>query len=284
MVMAARRWSCGISSVRPIRLLLVVLILLLTSGKALELRTKLGENVESFEDAQRAAKAMNNKQDDGVDAPESAVKNIFEELDKWNQETSSSELLESLETVENAISRLSEHLSGEEKMQFGEIMQVLGQDMANLIPEELQLEDYSIEEALAQFELIRDTLKNMIYLLDNPEAYEAALEKVNKVIETELTPEERDRLEAQFYDAVSQSEEMQKAFTSLQDNPENLQDLDAILQESLQLFANVSESQNFADGFAPKEQEACKSKSHEAEDVHSHQKHPQKNSKWANKV
>ncbi len=286
MVMADRRWSGGIYPLPPIRwLLLVVLILLLTSGKALELRSKLVENVESFEDAQRAAKVMNRKSD-GVEAPESAVRNMLGELDYLNQEISSSELLEALERVESLISRLSERFSdddGEEKMQLGEIIQALEPDAANLIPIELKLEEHSIKDALAMFELSRDTLKNMIYLLDNPGAYEEALKEVNKLIETEITPEDLDRFEAQLNDTLSLDEEMKEALTSYQDDPELLQELEDWLQESLPFFANESELQNFAH-FAPKAQETCKSKSLEDQDVLSNRKFPQKSSAWAQKV
>ncbi len=291
MVIAVRRWCGGVSPVSSIRLLLAVLVLLLTSGKAVEPRTQSNENVASFEDAQHAAKVAMDRINKGMEATEPEVRNNLWELDalKLNEQISSSGLPDALEKLEGMILGLEEHLSdvGDKKVQLGEIINELIPDSAEFLPEELRSGEHSIRDVLTMLRYYKDTLKNMIYLMENPGAYEEALEEVSKLLEDGLIPEELDDIEAQFKSAASSlspdfqnlTEEMKAAFASLQDKTEDVEDFEAMLQESLSYFANDPEYKDF-EASALNGQKNCKT----LDGDHSDQNVPKKGSAWAEKV
>ncbi len=291
MVMAVGRWCGGVSPVSPIALLLAVLILLLTNGKALEMRTQSNENVESFEDAQRAAKAAMDRINEGVEATEPEGRNVLGELDalKLNDQISSSGLSLAVEKLEGIISGLEEHLSdvGDKKVGLGEIIDEFIPDSSNFLPEEFKSGEYSTKDILTLLRYYKDTLTNMIHLIDNPGAYEEALMEVNKLLEDGIAPEELgDNIEFPFKSATSDlssdaqnlAEEMKAAFASLQDKTEDTKDFEAMLEESLSYFANEPEHKHF-EASAPNGQ-VCES----PDGDHSGGSVPKKDSAWAQKA
>ncbi len=274
--MAIKRWSGGISPVPHIILLAVVLIHLLTSGKAVGPRTNLEENVESFEDAKCAAKATD-KRKLGAEVPGPTGRNAnregFQKL--WDQDISSA-TLETIEELESIISGLEEYsnsVDGEAKVI--KILRESDLDIANIILQEVESGENSMKDILDILEYYVNSLKAVVHMAETPGAYEEAIEDYTEYLKMAATPEFVDELRKDFLRADFDPEDFFGDMEFPLGPPSD--DAKEVLEELMEKASSI------IDRLSDNDTEE-RNNPREGRGMNSNQKNPQKDSAWAHKV